>query len=153
MSSSALAPVSSMSAASVQFVSPAHAVTSASAPRAAPVLNSWTVPVSLADGGSDVPTDQALSQHATASAAVSTAVRTHTLVALLRVLGVADGQALRALARVQQAHTALDPHCVWSRAQFKAVLGAVFGEWDAWLRAETRVELVDRRSSQTCSLI
>lgn len=153
MSSSALAPVSSMSAASVQFVSPAHAVTSASAPRAAPVLNSWTVPVSLADSGSDVPADQALPQHATASAAVSTAVRTHTLVALLRVLGVADGQARRALARVQQAHTALDPHCVWSCAQFKAVLGAVFGEWDAWLRAETRVELVDRRSSQTCSLI
>ncbi len=40
-----------------------------------------------------------------------------------------------------------------TRAEFCAALRFVFAEWDAWQRADTRVELVDRRPRTACSLL
>jgi hypothetical protein len=40
-----------------------------------------------------------------------------------------------------------------TRAEFCAALRFVFAEWDAWQRADTRVELVDRRPHKACSLL
>jgi hypothetical protein len=40
-----------------------------------------------------------------------------------------------------------------TRSEFCAALRFVFAEWDAWQRADTRVELVDRRPRTACSLL